>query len=167
MNYIFLTFGAGLLCAATLAGAAGGESPSPSAGTAPGWSAAGKAETPAVASAKAAIATGDYAGAQRTLQAALAGEPGNADLHNLYAYSVRKGANPDMQLVFTHYNEALRIDPKHRGAHEYIGEAFLMVNNPAKAKEHLAALNKICFFGCEEYEMLKKAIAAYEAKAKQ
>ena len=41
-----------------------------------------------------------------------------------------------------------------------------MVNNPAKAKEHLAALDKLCFFGCEEYEMLKKAIAAYEAKPK-
>jgi len=167
MNFIFLTLGAGLLCAATLAGAAGGESPSPSTGTTPGWSAAGKAETPAVTSAKAAFAAADYAGAQRTLKAALASEPGNADLNNLYAYPIRKGANPDMQLVFTHYNEALRIDPKHRGAHEYIGEAYLMVNNPAKAKEHLAALNKICFFSCEEYEMLKKTIAAYEAKAKQ
>ena len=97
---------------------------------------------------------------------ALASDPGNADLHNLYAYSIRKGANPDMALVFRHYDEALRIDPKHRGAQEYIGEAYLMVGNLAKAKEHLAALDKLCFFGCEEYDELKKAITAYEARPK-
>jgi DNA-binding SARP family transcriptional activator len=69
--------------------------------------------------------------------------------------------------VFKHYNEALRIDPKHRNAHEYIGEAYLMVNNPAKAKEHLAALDRLCFFSCEEFTDLKKAIAAYEARPKR
>jgi tetratricopeptide (TPR) repeat protein len=154
-----LILGLGLLCATGLAGAAGG-SDSPSSGT---WS-AGKAEDPAIHTAKGAIAAGDYASAQQTLKAALASDPGNADLHNLYAYSIRKGANPDMQLVFKHYNEALRIDPKHRGAQEYIGEAYLMMGNLPKAKEHLAALDKTCFFGCAEYDMLKKAIAAYEAK---
>ena len=84
--------------------------------------------------------------------------------NNLYAYSIRKGANPDMSLVFKHYNEALRLDPKHRGAHEYIGEAYLMVGNLAKAKEHLGQLDKLCFFPCSEFGELKKAIATYEAK---
>jgi Tfp pilus assembly protein PilF len=153
--------GVGLLCAAGWAGAAGG-SDAPSSSTWP----AGKAEDPAVTTAKSAMAAGDYASAQLALKVALAGDPGNADLHNLYAYSLRKGAGPDMALVFKHYQEALRIDPKHRGAQEYIGEAYLMVGNPAKAKEHLAALDKLCFFGCAEYDMLKKAIAAYEAKPK-
>ena len=68
----------------------------------------------------------------------IARNPSNADYHNLYAYSIRKGANPDMNLVFKHYNEALRLDPRHRGAHEYIGEAYLMVGNLPKAKEHLS-----------------------------
>ncbi len=153
--------GLGLWCAAGLAGAAGG-SDSPSSST---WS-ADKAQDPAVKTARAAIAAGDYASAQQASKAALASDPGNADLHNLYAYSLRKGANPDMALVFKHYNEALRLDPKHRGAQEYIGEAYLMTGNVPKAKEHLAALNKICFFGCTEYDMLKTAIAAYEAKPK-
>ena len=67
-----------------------------------------------------------------------------------------------MTTVFFHYQQALRIDPQHRGAHEYMGEAYLMVDNPAKAKEHLAALDKLCFFPCEEFSDLKKAIAAYE-----
>ena len=102
--------------------------------------------------------------AQSILKDAVASSPGNADYHNLYAYSIRKGANPDMSLVFKHYNEALRIDPKHRGAHEYIGEAYLMVGNLPKAKEHLSALDKLCFFPCVEYTDLKKSIAEYEKK---
>jgi tetratricopeptide (TPR) repeat protein len=155
-----IIWGAGLLCWALLAGAAGGGGGD----TPTTWAA--KSEDPAVKTAKAAIAAGDYASAQLGLKVALASDPGNADLHNLYAYSVRKGANPDMDLVFKHYQEALRLDPKHRGAQEYIGEAYLMVDNLPKAKEHLAALDKLCFFGCSEYAELKKAIATYEAKPK-
>ena len=111
-----------------------------------------------------ATARKDWPRARGILKDAVAANPGNADYHNLYAYSIRKGANPDMSLVFKHYNEALRIDPKHRGAHEYIGEAYLMVGNLPKAKEHLSALDKMCFFPCSEFTELKKAIAQYEAK---
>ena len=106
----------------------------------------------------------DWASAQAMLRDALAADPRNANYHNLYAYSVRKGANPDMNVVFKHYNEALRLDPKLKGAHEYIGEAYLQVGNVAKAKEHLAQLDKLCFFSCSEFSDLKKAIADYEAK---
>ena len=106
----------------------------------------------------------DWAGAQSVLKDALAADPQNANYHNLYAYSLRKGASADMNLVFKHYNEALRLDPKHKGAHEYIGEAYLMVGNVAKAKEHLGQLDKICFFPCVEFTDLKKAIAEHEAK---
>jgi len=112
----------------------------------------------------AATAKNDWSEAQAALRQALARNPDNADYHNLYGYSIRKGANPDMSLVFKHYNEALRIDPDHRGAHEYLGEAYLMVGNVAKAKEHLAVLDKLCFFPCDEYTDLKKAIADYERK---
>jgi len=106
----------------------------------------------------------DWTGAAGILKEALATDPNNASYHNLYAYSLRKSANPDMNLVFKHYNDALRIDPKHRGAHEYIGEAYLMVGNVAKAKEHLSALDKLCFFPCVEYTDLKKSITEYEKK---
>ena len=106
----------------------------------------------------------DWPKAQALLRDAVAGNPQNPDYHNMYAYSLRKGANPDMNLVFKHYNEALRLDPKHRGAHEYIGEAYLMVGNVAKAKEHLAQLDKLCFFACSEFTDLKNAIAAHEGK---
>ncbi len=113
-----------------------------------------------------ASARSDWAAAQAILKDAVAQKPGNAEYHNMYAYNLRKGANPDMSLVFKHYNEALRIEPKHRGANEYLGEAYLMVNNLPKAKEQLAALDKLCFLSCKEYSELKKSIAEYEAKRK-
>jgi len=114
--------------------------------------------------AREAIARSDWTGAQAVLRDAVARDPRNADYHNLLAYATRKGPNPDMSLVFKHYNEALAINPQHRGAHEYIGEAYLMVGNVVKAKEHLAQLDKLCFFACSEFSDLKNAIAAYETK---
>ena len=118
----------------------------------------------ALEGARAAIARQDWSGAQKLLREALGRNPDNADYHNLFAYSIRKGANPQMDLVFRHYNEALRLAPEHRGAHEYIGEAYLMIGNLAKAKEHLNALDRICFFGCPEFTDLKKAVAEHEAR---
>ena len=117
---------------------------------------------PAMEQGRAALERQDWMGAQKILREAVARNPRDADAHNLYAYSIRKGAKPAMDLVFRHYNEALRLDPRHRAAHEYLGEAYLMTGNVAKAKEHLAQLDTLCTFGCEEYTMLKKEVAAYE-----
>jgi Flp pilus assembly protein TadD len=117
---------------------------------------------PAMEQGRAALERQDWLGAQKILREAVTRNPQDADAHNLYAYSIRKGPNPAMDLVFRHYNEALRLDPKHRAAHEYLGEAYLMTGNVAKAKEHLAQLDTLCTFGCEEYTKLKKEVAAYE-----
>jgi tetratricopeptide (TPR) repeat protein len=130
-------------------------------------SAPAEPKDPVLEKVSAATARKDWEAAQAALVPALAANPQNASYHNLYAYSIRKGANPDMSLVFKHYNEALRIDPKHKGAHEYIGEAYLMIGNVAKAKEHLAQLDKLCFFSCSEFNDLKKAIAEHEKTAKR
>ena len=109
-----------------------------------------------------ATASQDWPTAQALLKDAIARNPGNADYHNLYAYSIRKGANPDMSVVFKHYNEALRLDPRHRGAHEYIGEAYLMTGNVAKAKEHLTQLERLCAAGCAEQTALAREISLFE-----
>jgi tetratricopeptide (TPR) repeat protein len=86
----------------------------------------------------------------------------NADLHNLLGFVHRKQASPDLDKAFEHYRLALDIDPGHRGAHEYIGEAYIMRKQPAKAREHLQALQRLCGgTGCEEYQDLAKALAAY------
>jgi len=116
---------------------------------------------------RAAIARQDWAAAQALLREAVERNPQSADAHNLYAYSMRKGPNPAMDLVFRHYNEALRLDPRHLGAHEYIGEAYLMLGNVAKAKEHLAQLGQICASRCAEYAMLKHAVDVQERQQAQ
>jgi len=122
---------------------------------------------PVLQQARTALSRGDFAGAAAMLRGAVARVPANAEYHNLYAYALRKGPHPDMDRVFKHYREALRLDPRHRGAHEYLGEAYLAAGNVQEAREQLAQLDRLCFFGCEEYSDLKKAIAAYEAKQKR
>ena len=159
MDRVLKSLASCLLCACSLAWAAGG-------GGGGGGGDDAVSADPAIVAAKSAIAKKDWAGAQAGLKQALASNPNKADYHNLYAYSLRKGPNPDMAAVFSHYAEALRIDPKHRGAHEYSGEAYLAVDDLPKAKEHLAALDRLCRFGCEEYTDLKKAVAQYEASHK-
>ena len=121
-------------------------------------------QDPVIAGAQKAIAAKDWTRAAAVMRDALAAHPDNADYHNLYAYSLRKGPNPDMKEVFRHYEEALRIDPDHRNAHEYIGEAYLQVGDLAKAKQHLAALDKLCWLPCEQYTELKEAVEDYQAK---
>lgn len=86
----------------------------------------------------------------------------NADVHNYLGYAYRHIGNFDE--AFHNYKRALEIDPGHRGAHEYVGEAYLLTNNLPKAEEHLAALNKICGTKCEEYEDLAREIAEFKKK---
>jgi tetratricopeptide (TPR) repeat protein len=86
-------------------------------------------------------------------------DPRNADTQNMLGYAHRQAGN--MELALKHYREALRLDPSHRGAHEYIGEAYLRMGDLASAEQHLAALDRLCFFSCEEYRDLKRAVEAF------
>ena len=114
---------------------------------------------PDYAAGRAAIKAHDWPTAIRTLSSAALRDTRNADIQNYLGYAYRHTGQLD--LAFKHYQRALQLSPRHRGAHEYIGEAYLMTNNVAKAEEHLAALEKICLIPCEEYDDLKEAIAAY------
>jgi len=119
---------------------------------------------PVIAEYERAKAYENWAQAAAVMREALARAPENAEYHNRYAFALRQGPNADMALVFKHYREALRLNPEHRGAHEYIGEAYLQVGDLDKAKQHLAVLDRLCFFGCEEYDDLKREVAAYQAR---
>ena len=90
-------------------------------------------------------------------------DTGNADWNNLMGYSLRKGATPDYAAAEKLYAEALRLDPKHRGALEYSGELYLITGDLPKAEQRLATLDKVCTFSCEEYADLKKSVARYKA----
>ena len=108
-----------------------------------------------------AIKASQYPAAIGLLEGVVTRDATNADAYNWLAYSTRK--NGDAARAIPIYEKALAIDPKHRGAHEYIGEAYLVLGDLPKAKEHLTALDKLCFLPCEEYTDLKKAVQAYEA----
>jgi len=115
---------------------------------------------PDLENAKNAIKNKSWDKAIELLNRAVAREPRNAEIHNQLGFVERNRGNLDA--AFKHYEVALTLDPKHRGAHEYIGEAYLMAGNLAKAEEHLAKLDKLCLFRCEEYADLKEAIARYK-----
>ncbi len=116
------------------------------------------------AAGKKAIEVKDWNGAIKSLTAAAQRESRNADIQNLLGYAYRNAGQLD--LAFKHYQRALQLDPRHRGAHEYIGEAYLMADNLAKAEEHLATLKRICPGVCEERDDLMKSIERHRAGKK-
>ncbi len=116
-----------------------------------------------LSAARTAIAAQQWSKALAELRVAAREEPRNAEVHNLLGYSYRKQARPDLDKAFEHYRMALQINPQHKGAHEYIGEAYLMARKPAEAERHLADLERLCGSRtCEEYVDLQKALRAYK-----
>jgi tetratricopeptide (TPR) repeat protein len=116
---------------------------------------------PDLTAARAAIKLKDFKRAVKLLDRVVGAEPKNADAYNLLGFSQRNLGN--LQQALTYYNIALSLDPKHLGAHEYIGEAYLRMNNVAKAEEHLAVLQKLCR-DCDELRDLRASIAAFRKK---
>jgi len=119
---------------------------------------------PDYATGKQALERKDWREATRRFSQAALRDPNNADLQNYLGYSYRNLKQLD--LAFKHYKRALELNPRHRGAHEYIGEAYLMVKDLATAQEHLTALESICLLPCEELSDLKGKIAAYRSTAR-
>lgn len=109
-----------------------------------------------------AVKAANYEKAIMLFNKVVAAKPSNADAWNYLGFSNRKLKNFDLAL--SAYQQALTIDPKHRGANEYLGELYLQTDNLAKARERLEKLDNICYFGCEEFDDLKAAIIAYESK---
>jgi Flp pilus assembly protein TadD len=87
----------------------------------------------------------------------------NPDWNNLMGYSLRKGKTPDLAGAERFYNEALRLNPSHRGALEYSGELYLMKGDLATAEKRLAALEKACAKACDEHGELQRAIERFKA----
>jgi Flp pilus assembly protein TadD len=114
------------------------------------------------AAASAAIQRKDWPEAIRLLQRTAMRQPDDADVQNLLGYSFRNLGQ--LEPAFAHYKRALALDPRHRGAHEYLGETYLLAGDLAGAQRHLAALRQICLLPCAELTDLERAIAAYRGK---
>ena len=111
------------------------------------------------AAGKKALADKNWTEAAARFKVAARRDPDNADLQNYLGYTYRNLKQFD--LAFTYYKRSIELNPRHRGAHEYIGEAYLMVGDLPAAEKHLKALREICLLPCEELADLEKAIRGY------
>ena len=121
-------------------------------------------DDPVWSAAKAAIAQRNYEHATPLLQRTVEKDPSNADAWNYLGYVNARADRHEAALGY--YGKALALQPKHRGANEYLGELYLKMGDMAKAEERLKVLNDACFFGCAEYDLLKKAVDAYKQTGK-
>jgi len=117
---------------------------------------------PDYANGRKAVEAQQWPAAIRLLGSAALRDTRNSDIQNLLGFAYRNSG--DLAAAFKHYNRALQLNPRHRGAHEYLGEAYLMAGNLAKAEEHLAALERICLIPCEERGQLERKLAEYRQR---
>jgi tetratricopeptide (TPR) repeat protein len=120
---------------------------------------------PDFAAGKRALVAEDWNGAIVALELAVLRDPRNADIQNYigYAYRRLRQLGPAMG----HYQQALMFNPRHRGAREHLGELYLVLGEPIKAEEQLAALKEICLILCDELTDLERAITAYTSAAQR
>jgi tetratricopeptide (TPR) repeat protein len=122
----------------------------------------GNAPTPLdadFAAGKRALAANNWYGAIAALTPVALRDARNADIQNYLGYAYRRLGR--LGSALKHYQQALALNPRHRGAHEHLGEAYLVLGDFARAEEHLAALERICLIPCEEYDELKRLFAEY------
>ena len=86
-----------------------------------------------------------------------------ADIYNLLGFSYRKSSNPDLDKSYKAYMTALEHDPNHVGAHEYLGELYMMRGDKDKAMMMLGKLENLVGINGKEYKDLLKAINSYQS----
>lgn len=114
-------------------------------------------EAPDLTAVRAKIKAKDWKAAIADLNVMVDKGVQHADVYNLLGFSLRKSG--DLKTAYTFYKKALDFDPEHKGALEYLGELYVQTGELAKAREHVALLQKLCPKGCEELEDLQKALA--------
>jgi len=106
---------------------------------------------------KAQIENGQPEEALIELRAFLQKETFEADIFNLMGYAYRKMGNWARSREF--YTRALALDPRHKGALEYMGELELQVGDVPAARALLVRLRSACPDSCEELDDLIEAFA--------
>ena len=109
------------------------------------------------------IAAEKYQLAIDMLHDELDNDPDNPDIMSLLGFSYRKIQNYEDALTF--YEWALKAEPDHRGANEYLGELYLQTNQFDKAVEQLQILDNLCRTNCKEYTKLKQMIDSFQQSA--
>src|SRR5262245_55836426 len=86
---------------------------------------------PEFAAGKKALVAEDWDGAIALLKSAALRDPRNADIQNYIGYAYRRLRQ--IGPAIGHYQQALTLNPRHRSAHEHLGEAALVLGDPATA----------------------------------
>ena len=100
-----------------------------------------------------------YMKAQKLLVQSNKNYPNKADTLNYLGFTTRKLGDFENGEKF--YLKGLKIDPKHIGINEYLGELYVATNRHNLAVERLEVL-KDC--NCKEYDQLKAVIAGEKSK---
>lgn len=146
----------GLLLGSTTVGAAAMSRPEDANPTVTG--AGGSAYAEAVS----LIEAEDFSTAVPLLEGVVATTPDNADAWSRLGFGRRKLGQLEPALAA--YREALRLEPEHLGANEYLGELYIEIGRLDLARERLAVLERACRQPCEELVELKELIEAHEAR---
>ena len=120
---------------------------------------------------KEAFLAEDWPAAIEALDKVVARRPWHDNAHNMLGFSWRKLGN--YERAFVYYDKALTLNPRHRGALEYLGEAYLELGRIKEANATLLRLAEVCNYvvmafdnqgwksGCEELRDLKEAFAEH------
>jgi len=104
---------------------------------------------------------GDYQAALETLRTA----PDATDprIETMIGFSLRKLGRVDEGMAY--YQRVLAAHPERTTTRQYLGEAFLQIGEPDKAKEQLAEIAKRCGTACEDYQLLADEIAKFQSRS--
>jgi tetratricopeptide (TPR) repeat protein len=128
---------------------------------------------PDYATGVAAFERADWPGVIDYMGKVVARRPWRDDAYTFMGYAYRKLGNYGEALA--HYHKALELNPHHRGALEYLGEAYLEMDCTQRATELLSRLETTCKritsgtsqsdwkSACHEWRELKAAIDAADA----
>ena len=81
-----------------------------------------------------------------------------ADIYNYLGYASRKQRAPNFEKAEEYYLKALKIDPDHIGALEYLGELYYETGRVDKAEDLLERLKSVAGENSEEYLELYEII---------
>ena len=101
---------------------------------------------------------GEYDAALATLRSAR--DQDDPRIQTMIGFTLRKLGRVDE--AFGYYFKALATRPDATTTRQYLGEAYLQIGDPARAREQLAEIAKRCGMACEDYAALAEEIARYE-----
>jgi predicted Zn-dependent protease len=103
---------------------------------------------------------GEYDAALATLRSA--SDQNDPRVQTMMGFTLRKLGRVDE--AFGYYFKAIATRPEATTTRQYLGEAYLQIGDPVRAREQLAEIAKRCGTACEDYVALAEEIAKYERR---